>query len=370
MADPRPRAGPRWLHALIEDCREIPATIAICAVWIALFVLLIGLDVQGGHPPSLGRLVSRGLTVANSHRLGDMTLGEIFQGESWRALTCTFIHYNLLHIGMNVYGMYQLGGLVESWYGSGPFLAFYVLIGGGGNLISAEIRRALGWSLRTHSGGGSTVILGLVGFCAVCGWRARTRVGDYLRNQMVIVLALTALIGYLLPIIDNWGHAGGALVGAAFGLAHRPVSRLAKSSAARWAGAVALAVIVGCAVLQGRDDRAETPQRAEERWNDRLRTLATLEQVRVELLRADRNGDRLRGAARLLDACRDDLDRDATAPDFRALYRLIETRSGGPWSSEDGRAAEARVKHLIARVLLQRDAARQEYLALRRRGAT
>ena len=86
---------------------------------------------------------------------------------------------------MNLFVMYQLGGLVESWYGPWQFLAVYVVIGCGGNLLSALVRHALGSDPRIASGGGSTVVLGLVALCAVVGWRSRTRIGDYLRSQMV-----------------------------------------------------------------------------------------------------------------------------------------------------------------------------------------
>ena len=50
--------------------------------------------------------------------------------------TATFVHYNLLHIGLNVIGLYALGRIVESWYGTGPLLTIYVLIAALGNTIA------------------------------------------------------------------------------------------------------------------------------------------------------------------------------------------------------------------------------------------
>ena len=171
---------------------------------------------------------------------------------------------------MNLYGMYQLGCMVESWYGSAQFLAVYVLIGGGGNLLSALVRHWLGSDPRVHSGGGSTVVLGLVALCAVVGWRSKTRIGDYLRAQMIGILVFTAVLGQLVSIIDNWGHAGGALVGAIVGFAHRVLIRTAHRPASYVAGGLAAALLVASGTAQWLDARAEDA--AMKRWQSVQRT--------------------------------------------------------------------------------------------------
>ena len=244
------------LRNLWNDLREFPATMALCAAWVILFTWMVLVSFGSPYPPTIAQLLYK--NIGDAHRFGDMTLSELYRGELWRTVTSTFVHYNILHIGMNLYGLYQLGCLVESWYGSARFVTIYLLIGGGGNLLSALIRRALGSNPEIHSGGGSTVVLGLVALCAVVGWRSKTRVGDYLRRQMVGILLLTALLGMALPIIDNWGHAGGAIVGAAIGLAHRLLSNARTSAATRWGGGIALAILLACGAAQFRDDRIES----------------------------------------------------------------------------------------------------------------
>ena len=121
-------------------------------------------------------------------------------------------------------------------------MAIYVLTGGGGNVLSGVIRQWLRSSPITASGGGSTVIMGLVGLCAVVGWRSQTRIGEHLRNQMIWVILLTAGIGAGfsaagLPVIDNWGHAGGTIVGALIGLANQAILHSAGGRLARLAEA-------------------------------------------------------------------------------------------------------------------------------------
>ncbi len=139
------------------------------------------------------------------------------------------------------------------------------------------------------SGGGSTVLLGLLGLGAVVGWRSGTRIGSFLRDQMVAILGFTAVLGIVLfHLIDNYGHAGGAIVGAAFGFAHRPLLRISEQSRgfrqACWVGVAA--TTLACLVAAGSDDRFESTWRADfaqtsARFQQDLDTATDLERVAV-----------------------------------------------------------------------------------------
>lgn len=281
--------------SLVADARECPATWALASSWVVVFAALHLVQWRDGVPmPDGGFANPLAVSAQVGHRFGDLTWADVRRGEAWRLLTATFIHFSLLHVGMNAFGMVKLGQLMESWYGSGPFLAVCLAIGGLGNLVGGLIRQgiALGkaglvgtrvarawpaWfepdavdgvsrSFLVHSGGGSTILLGLLGLGAVVGWRSKTRIGSFLRDQMVALLGFTAVLGVaLINLIDNYGHAGGALVGAAFGFAHRPLIRLGERSRwfrrACWAGS--LAVVAGCVVAAARDDRLESGLRGD-----------------------------------------------------------------------------------------------------------
>jgi rhomboid protease GluP len=294
------------LQRLSADFREFPGTMALCSAWVVVFVLMVLADLMGPGTISWDELL---LGVRNGHRFGDMTLDDLARGEYWRLVTATFVHYGVLHIGMNLYGMYLLGTMIETWYGAGQFLALYGLMGGGGNLISwlarsglnrwvatfpegtaaSELMRWLRQRLYspTHipSGGGSVVVLGLVALCAVVGWRSRTRFGQFLASQMLGVLIFTALLGQVIPIIDNWGHTGGAIVGAAIGLAHRTLIQTAHRAVAWWMGAVGTLLLVSCGAAQWRDDRTESLKLSQQlatiqrQLNENRQTLETLAEV-------------------------------------------------------------------------------------------
>ncbi|WP_254053919.1 hypothetical protein [Singulisphaera sp. GP187] len=93
------------------------------------------------------------------------------------------------------------------------------------------------------------------------GWRSRSRIGDHLRGQMVGILVFTAILGQMHPMIDNWGHAGGALVGGLVGFMHRILIRTVDRPVAWWAGLVASVVMVVCGAAQWRDSRVEASYR-------------------------------------------------------------------------------------------------------------
>src|SRR4051794_29094365 len=113
------------LRDLIDDFKDCPATMVLASLWVLLFALIVFNRLEARTLPSPATIVFGNL--GDAHQFGDMTIGQLFDGEPWRALTCTFVHYSLLHIALNLLMFYQLGCMIESWYGSGPFLAIYVL---------------------------------------------------------------------------------------------------------------------------------------------------------------------------------------------------------------------------------------------------
>ena len=301
---------------LVDDARECPATWTLAASWFLVFATMHLVQWNAEIPtPSGGFANPMAVSSITGHRFGDLTWAEVRRGEAWRLVTATFIHFSLLHLGMNAFGLIKLGQLIEPWYGSGPFLAICLSIGGLGNLVGGLMRQGItsgktwmagsrvaqawpGWfetgamggvdgSFAIPSGGGSTILLGLLGLGAVVGWRSKTRIGSFLRDQMVAMLGFTAVLGVVLfNLIDNYGHAGGAIVGAAFGFAHRPLLRIGERSrafrAACWAGVLAL--MVACVALAARDDRSESGFRADidqafRRYRVALDTLGDLERI-------------------------------------------------------------------------------------------
>jgi rhomboid protease GluP len=386
------------LRHLRDDLRDFPATMTLGALWVVVFVLMLMDQMVLGPGVTFGQFI---IGLRGGHEFGELTLRELFAGEVWRTLTATFVHYGLLHLGMNLYAFYFLGSLVESWYGPGPFVAIYVLTGGVGNLLSGLVRRALHWNPSIPSGGGSVVVMGLVGLCAVVGWQSRTRMGQYLRNQMIVVIVLTAGLGlalplFGLPIIDNWGHACGTLVGAAIGLANRLITLQVGRRTARWAGRLGTLALAASAAAQVADDRREslekgrTTEQARQRVNDDDRYLLLLKQVqqlydavalphavhrgtldrsipnRPPAGAADPDPDRelytsvVRASLRAFDSMRPALETGPLSADVARVRQILEQSLDAPPTLEELREFADRITAIRESVL--RDRARNQLL--------
>ncbi|MDR3619008.1 MAG: rhomboid family intramembrane serine protease [Paludisphaera borealis] len=308
------------LRTAAREIRDYPATAVFCASWIAVFAAMV-VTRYGVAPPTFWRLAVLG--IGEAHRFGDLTLRDLSNGEVWRLMTCNFVHYSLIHIGMNLFAFYILGTLLESWYGSWQLVAIYGAAGVGGNLLSAMVRYGLGSNPLVHSGGGSVVIMGLIGFCATAGWRSRSGRDRDLTWQMVKALAITGALGIAFPrYIDNWGHAGGALIGLPLGLTHRSMLARRGRPGAWGVGVATSLVIVASVFAQARSDRQEAQLRLGREIRAGLdESTRTMRLIQVLRQWAEQGGDG-RLIARVLESQAAALDRPPTTASYQRLHAL------------------------------------------------
>jgi len=310
------------LRVVVREIREFPATAIFSASWIILFGMMVVGRLGDSPRPTLWRVLALG--IGEAHRFGDLTLRDLSNGEYWRLATCNFVHYSVLHIGLNLFAFYLLGTLLESWYGSWRLVAIYGATGIGGNLLSALVRSRIGGNPLLHSGGGSVVIMGLIGLCATAGWRSRSSGDRELTWQMLKALGITGALGIVFPrYIDNWGHAGGAIVGLPIGLAHHRLLA-GRGRPATWGlGALTALFLIGCGLAQVAADRREVPARSEAEL--RARVAASINAYRVlqavELLaRQGQSGGAAPPLAHLLESQAEFFDRGAARASYaRAL---------------------------------------------------
>jgi rhomboid protease GluP len=227
--------------------REAPASLTLGAFWVLVYVAMLWH--QGAFPLGGGGQALGAVSTTTTHHFGDQTPAAIAAGQAWRALTSTFIHFSLLHLGTNLLGFVLFGRMVEGWYGSGPLVAIYAVIGLFGNLLSAALKLYTGASPFRPSGGGSGVAVGLIALIAVAGWRSGSRYGRFVQVMMCALLVLMALMGRFFPMHDNLGHATGALLGALIGLAHPLLVRSGRRFR-RLAGLAGLFLLIACAGAQ------------------------------------------------------------------------------------------------------------------------
>ncbi len=145
-----------------------------------------------------------------------LTLGA---GELWRLVSATFLHADLMHLGMNMWALHSLGPAVERLVGARAFVAIYAASALGGSIAS------LGFTLRDNPNwptvGASGAIFGLMG--ALLGFalaRRGTVPPDLYRSLLrssLFFIALNTVIGFSLPFIDNAAHLGGLAAGVVGG---------------------------------------------------------------------------------------------------------------------------------------------------------
>jgi membrane associated rhomboid family serine protease len=140
----------------------------------------------------------------------------IAQGEWWRLLTSTLLHGSILHLLFNMYALYWLGPQLERSLGHVRFAALYILSALGGSVASYWFS-----DLRTVSVGASGAIFGLITATIVIGREMRTDV-----SQLIVLLGLNVVIGFLQSGIDWRAHFGGAITGAAIAFIYTKGNRL------------------------------------------------------------------------------------------------------------------------------------------------
>lgn len=144
---------------------------------------------------------------------------DVMHGEYWRLLTVTLVHDGILHLGLNMFVLYQIGPLAEAMYGRAVYLAAYLLAGLGGSIASYLF-------LPNPSVGASGAIFGLVGlvFAAIYFHKTLLRPQvQALTGQLGFFIVLNLVIGFSGFIaIDNFAHIGGLLVGAWLGFLIAP----------------------------------------------------------------------------------------------------------------------------------------------------
>ncbi len=138
-------------------------------------------------------------------------LTEVLNGQFWRLFTPIFLHFSPLHILFNMYWLHVLGSQIERLKGPKFFITFVLALALFSNLAQFFMSGPL-------FGGMSGVVYGLFGYVFI---KCKFDPGDgfyidsFTANIMFGWFALCFL--GVFPSVANWAHAGGLLVGLAWG---------------------------------------------------------------------------------------------------------------------------------------------------------
>ena len=139
-------------------------------------------------------------------------------GQYYRLLTSAFLHIGFLHLIFNNYALYVIGSQLESFLGRTKFFIVYLVSALCGSLMSMIFSDGI-------SAGASGAIFGLLGSLLYFGYNYRVYLGGVIKSQIIPLIVLNLIIGFITPGIDNAAHIGGLLGGLgitmALGLKHK-----------------------------------------------------------------------------------------------------------------------------------------------------
>lgn len=130
----------------------------------------------------------------------------IKDGEIYRLLTSAFIHAGILHLLCNMYCLYIIGPQLESFFGKMKFLVIYLFSAITGNLMSMLFTSG-------ESVGASGAIFGLFGAMLYFGYHYRVYLGNVMKSQLIPLIILNLLFGFMVSGVDNAAHIGGIIGG-------------------------------------------------------------------------------------------------------------------------------------------------------------
>ena len=129
--------------------------------------------------------------------------------EYYRLLTSAFLHASVFHILFNMLFLWIIGVQVEAVLGRVKYLALYLAAAFGGSVCSYWFQ-----SPRTFGVGASGAVFGIFGAYFVL---ARARHAD--TSQVVGLIIINLVFGFLNPLVDNFAHLGGLVTGGALAAA-------------------------------------------------------------------------------------------------------------------------------------------------------
>ena len=131
----------------------------------------------------------------------------VLSGDYYRLITSAFLHGSLLHLLVNMYSLLVIGKEVETYLGKTKFLLIYLLSAFMGSLLSIVLHD------NTIGIGASGAIFGLLGSLLYFGYHYRLYLASSLTSQIIPIIILNLIFGFMTPGIDNACHIGGLIGG-------------------------------------------------------------------------------------------------------------------------------------------------------------
>lgn len=193
-----------------------PVTIALIAANALVFAVMVLRGVSFFLPTPRE-------AIAFGADFGPLTLN----GQWWRLVTSMFVHFGIIHIGLNMWCLWSLGRAAEILMGRFPYLLAYFASGIFGSIASVYSRPL------AAGAGASGAIFGMAGVLVTFVYLKKTPSHLQINKKMLSSLGsfifYNLVIGASIPGISNAAHVGGLVMGAVVG-AFLPAASASESS--------------------------------------------------------------------------------------------------------------------------------------------
>lgn len=206
------------------------ATITLIALNVVVFVIAWA---SGGLSGPVGKAM---VEIPDATIYRGQGVEGIVQGAYWELISSTFLHFAVLHIALNMLGLWIFGGFLESQLGRWRFVSLYLVTG-----FIGSVGVYLVADPASVSYGASGSVFGLFGAAFVLILR---RHGDI--TYLVVLLVLNLVVSFTVPNIAWQAHVGGLLSGALIGAVFSYAPRQQRTAAS--VGILVAVVFIGVVV--------------------------------------------------------------------------------------------------------------------------
>lgn len=135
--------------------------------------------------------------------------GSLAMAQPWRYISAVFVHFNLLHLGMNCWVLVAVGAATERELGKARFVLLFVLSGALG-FVASDVWAA---GMSHPTAGASGAVFGLFGAMVGIAYARRDPNWKQVLLQNIVWVVILGLMGS----VNNAAHLGGLVVGALLG---------------------------------------------------------------------------------------------------------------------------------------------------------
>jgi membrane associated rhomboid family serine protease len=188
-------APPRIVRRTSARVMDAPATKILIGLNVAVY-LITAVQGNGLNSPG-GSLFTKWILF------GPL----VDHGDWWRLVTSMFLHAYLLHIGLNMLGLWWIGRPVEGYLGTTRYVLLYFVSGLAGS-AGALVQTPHGFSV-----GASGAIFGVLGAMLILEWQHTGRFGGQAATLILINLVLNFAYNGAGGNISIGAHIGGLIGG-------------------------------------------------------------------------------------------------------------------------------------------------------------